>query len=376
VRGRRRRRRLWASVEFPHGEAQLLARLRQTTQGATVTHFLYDGDRLVAEYSGAGTLLRRYVHGAGVDEPLVWYEGAALNDTTRRWLIADHQGSIIADTNGAGAASRYLYGSYGEPGPEGWNGSRFRYTGQIILGDNSVRLYHYKARVYDPILGRFLQTDPMGYDAGDMNIYAYVGNDPLNNADPSGLTQLDCSALPDGCTPEQEQEIRDAEEEANGALAEREHELRRDMARSVYNHPSLRSGMGGSDYWTVSETLKNIDAAQARLADPNYTFKVVPQIYDDEGTARGPFHANFMELSQTKFFGIGQTIQAHVIVHELYHNFRAVGHWFYAPAGFGDETVRRVRTMAAQQQGSYWMAKNSTTAFACFVMWSFPDCRN
>jgi hypothetical protein len=98
-----------------------LGRLRQTTQGSTVTQFLYDGDRLVAEYGSSSPTappLRRYVHGAGVDEPLVWYEGASLDDTTRRWLIADHQGSIIADTNGAGAASRYLYGSYGEPGPK------------------------------------------------------------------------------------------------------------------------------------------------------------------------------------------------------------------------------------------------------------------
>jgi hypothetical protein len=98
-----------------------LGRLGHTTQGAIVTQFLYDGDRLVAEYNGAGTLLRRYAHGAGVDEPVVWYEGAGVSD--RRWLIADHQGSVIADTNGAGATSRYLHGSYGEPGPEGWLGS-------------------------------------------------------------------------------------------------------------------------------------------------------------------------------------------------------------------------------------------------------------
>jgi RHS repeat-associated protein len=161
-----------------------LGRLRSTTSGATTTEFLYDGDRLVAEYNGA-TMLRRYVHGPGVDEPLVWYEGSGASD--RRWLAADRQGSVIAAANSSGAliGSVYRYGPYGEPDAQNaWTGARFRYTGQIALPE--LRLYHYKARVYDPGIGRFLQTDPVGY-AGGLNIYAYVGNDPTNATDPSGL---------------------------------------------------------------------------------------------------------------------------------------------------------------------------------------------
>ena len=152
-------------------------RLRQTVAGASTTQFLYGGNALLAEYDGAGTLLRRYVHGPGIDEPLVWYEGAGLTD--RRYLIADRQGSIVA-ANGA-STTRYTYGPYGEP--DTWTGSRFRYTGQIALPE--VSLYHYKARAYDPVLGRFLQTDPVGYDDG-LNWYVYTNNDPLNASDPSG----------------------------------------------------------------------------------------------------------------------------------------------------------------------------------------------
>ncbi len=61
-----------------------LGRLRTYATGGATTAFLYSGDQLVAEYNGT-TLLRRYVHGAGVDVPIAWYEGATLA-IARRFL--------------------------------------------------------------------------------------------------------------------------------------------------------------------------------------------------------------------------------------------------------------------------------------------------
>ncbi|MEZ5512462.1 MAG: RHS repeat-associated core domain-containing protein [Steroidobacteraceae bacterium] len=156
-----------------------LGRLRQTIAGSATTQFLYDGDRLIAEYDGSNSLLRRYVHGAAVDEPLIWYEGAGLG--TRKWLHADERGSVLASTDSAGTATTYSYGPYGEPSQ--WAGARFKYTGQIALPE--VQLYHYKARVYDPVLGRFLQTDPIGTE-DDLNLYTYTQGDPVNSFDPAG----------------------------------------------------------------------------------------------------------------------------------------------------------------------------------------------
>jgi RHS repeat-associated protein len=171
--------------------------VKRTINGTT-TYLIYDGWNLVAEYNAAGTLTTQYIHGPQVDEIL-----AKVTPTSTTFPLPDALGSTIAVTDASGAVlERVFYsGAFGSPTFKDASdttlagtstGTRFLFTGREWLA--AFSLYDYRNRTYSAELGRFIETDPIGFNAGDANLYRYVDNSPVTARDPTGLVLYECTS--------------------------------------------------------------------------------------------------------------------------------------------------------------------------------------
>jgi RHS repeat-associated protein len=152
------------------------------TVGGTSTSFLYDGANIVQEQSTQ--LGNANVLTGGIDEVF-----ARTESTSAYSLLTDGLGSTVSLVDASGILqSEYSYEAFGATGSTGSASSNAsQYTGRE---NDGTGLYYYRARYYSPALQRFISEDPIGFDGGDFNLYAYVRNSPLNFTDPSGETTL------------------------------------------------------------------------------------------------------------------------------------------------------------------------------------------
>jgi RHS repeat-associated protein len=156
------------------------------TQGSTTTttNYLYDGNNAVADVDQNGNVFARYTATQTIDEPL-----AELRSTTTSYYAQDGLGSITSLTTSAGAlGNTYTYNSFGNlTASTGSIVNRFQYTAREF--DPETGIYFYRARYYDPTIGRFISEDPLGV-RDNLDMYVYVRNNAASYNDPFGLYQL------------------------------------------------------------------------------------------------------------------------------------------------------------------------------------------
>ena len=155
-------------------------RIEKVANGQT-KRYVYDGEDILLEYDGANVLQARYTHGPGIDEPLAVTKGSATF-----FYHQDGLGTVTDLTDATGVTAKsYAYDSYGNilESP-GTLDQPYTYTGREF--DSESGLYFLRMRTYDPLSGRFDQKDPYEFNGGQLNLYQYNYNEPLDFTDPFG----------------------------------------------------------------------------------------------------------------------------------------------------------------------------------------------
>jgi len=165
-------------------------RIAKSVNGSS-TQFVYDGDNVILEFNGTAIPSVRYLQGPGVDQTL-----AQEGNGQTSWMLTDHLGTVRDLVNNSGTVvNHFTYDSFGQVlnSTVGGVDTRYKYTGREF--DTETGLYYYRARYFDASVGRFIGQDPIGFSAGDSNLYRYVANSPLTATDPSGHASVQLTAL-------------------------------------------------------------------------------------------------------------------------------------------------------------------------------------
>ena len=217
-----------------------LGRCVKRALNGTTTYYIHDGEKPIVEYNSSGTIIARNVLGKGIDEILMRKE-TGINDGNWFYYAHDHEGSVTHLLDGRSTPrtqtgeviDRYTYDAYGAPtfnngqlNSTAYN-NRFLFTGREYAAtyrNNYIpafTFYEYRARAYNPTLGRFMSEDPKGFvrraglgaspsdwtvaahpDEAEFNLFRYCGNDPVDFTDPMGLdTMANAMAVAEAVVP-------------------------------------------------------------------------------------------------------------------------------------------------------------------------------
>jgi RHS repeat-associated protein len=151
---------------------------------------LYHSNDSWIDFDVSGAVKNRYLFGDNVDQILARERASGA----LAWYATNELGTInrVVDAHSSdNPGAHYSYTAFGKNTVEGNTdmADRFRFTGREW--DEETELYYYRARYYDPHLGRFISSDPARFKGGSVNLYAYVDNKPINYVDPSGQSAVE-----------------------------------------------------------------------------------------------------------------------------------------------------------------------------------------
>jgi RHS repeat-associated protein len=159
-------------------------RVGKEVGGTLVTGFLYqDALNVVAQFDGSGNLVARYVFGSKPNVPDYY---TTPSGTFR--ILSDHLGSprLVVDTSSGSVVEQIDFDEFGNVTNDSSPGlTPFGFAGGLY--DADTRLVRFGARDYDASLGRWTSKDPIRFDGGNMGLYEYAANDPVNGSDANGM---------------------------------------------------------------------------------------------------------------------------------------------------------------------------------------------
>jgi RHS repeat-associated protein len=160
-------------------------RIRKTDSQGTKLYLL-EGEHLEAIYATTGTPQATYFRGTVIDEIVNGYQLDGNNKLVNYTYHHDALQSVLGQSGHEGSLlATQSYGAFGNSlASTGTSHNRLLYTGREL--DSDTGCLYYRARYYCPGIDRFISEDPLGFESGDVNFYAYVGNNPVNANDPTG----------------------------------------------------------------------------------------------------------------------------------------------------------------------------------------------